>query len=38
MTESVIVEVRAGEGGDDAKLLVGELFKVYEKYAARVCL
>jgi len=26
------VEIRSGEGGDDAKLLVGELFQVYARY------
>lgn len=34
--ESVVVEVRAGEGGDDAKLLVAEQFAVYAKFALRV--
>lgn len=33
--DAVIVEVRAGEGGDDAKLLVYELVKVYTRYGAR---
>ena len=28
---SIIVEIRAGEGGDDAKALVRELFAVYVK-------
>ncbi len=32
---SVIVEIRAAEGGDDAKLLVEEQFKIYCKRAAR---
>jgi protein subunit release factor A len=32
---SVIVEIRAAEGGDDAKLLVGEQFSIYAKRAAR---
>jgi len=27
--DSVIIEIRAGEGGDDAKLLVREQFGVY---------
>lgn len=31
--ESVIVELRAGEGGEDAKLLVEELFGIYGRYA-----
>jgi protein subunit release factor A len=25
------IEIRAAEGGDDAKLLVSDLFKAYEK-------
>lgn len=32
---SVIVEIRAAEGGADAKLLVGEQFAIYGKLAAR---
>lgn len=36
--ESVIVEIRAGEGGDDAKSLVNEQFEVYAKMGARRCL
>lgn len=35
---TVIIEIRAAEGGDDAKLLVHELFSIYEKLAARECL
>ncbi len=31
----MIVEIRAGEGGQDAKLLVEEQFKLYEKLASR---
>lgn len=33
--DTVIVEIRAAEGGDDAKLLVREQLAVYVKYAAR---
>lgn len=33
--ESVIVEIRAAEGGDDAKLLVREQFAIYARYTAR---
>jgi protein subunit release factor A len=33
--ESVIVEIRAGEGGDDAKDLVHELFSTYVKLGGR---
>lgn len=35
---SVIVEIRAGEGGEDAKLLVGEQLAIYAKAAQRHCL
>jgi len=31
---SAIIEIRAAEGGQDAKLLVQEQFKVYEKMMA----
>lgn len=30
---SVIIELRAGTGGDEAALFVGDLFKMYSKYA-----
>ena len=30
-----IVEIRAAEGGDDAKLLVREQFNIYFKFARR---
>lgn len=33
--EEVIVEIRAGEGGRDAKLLVEDQFEVYVKMGAR---
>ena len=33
--ESVIVEIRAAEGGDDAKDLVHEQFSIYTKLGAR---
>jgi len=35
MRERVIVEIRAAEGGDDAKLLVAEQYKVYSKMGSR---
>lgn len=35
---SVIVEIRAAEGGADARLLVREQFKVYARRAERRCL
>jgi len=31
--ESVIVEIRAAEGGDDSKLLVEDMISVYRKSA-----
>lgn len=33
--ESVIVEIRAGEGGDDAKDLVLEQYGIYHKVCQR---
>jgi protein subunit release factor A len=35
---AVIVEIRAAEGGADAKLLVAEQFEVYRKMGVRGCL
>lgn len=35
---TILVEIRAAEGGDDAKLLVTEQFKIYEKYMGLECL
>jgi protein subunit release factor A len=35
---SVIVEIRAAEGGNDAKLLVQDQFAIYVKLGARRCL
>ncbi len=32
---SVLIEIRAAEGGEDAKLLVVDQFKVYAKVAER---
>lgn len=32
---SIIVEIRAAEGGNDAKLLVQDQFTIYAKLAAR---
>lgn len=34
-SESVIVEIRAGEGGDDAKMLVVDMLRAYVKAAER---
>lgn len=36
--ETIIVEIRAAEGGEDAKDLVLEQVRVYVKYAERNCL
>jgi protein subunit release factor A len=33
--ETVIIEVRAAEGGEDAKLLVGDMAQVYIRTAMR---
>ena len=35
MTEHVIIEIRAGEGGKDAQKFVGQLAAIYEKFGAR---
>src|SRR5215470_4773783 len=32
--KNVILEIRAGTGGDEASLFAGELFRMYERYAA----
>jgi len=33
--KNIIVEIRAGAGGDEASLFTGELFKMYSKYAEK---
>ncbi len=33
---SLIVEIRSGEGGDDAKMLVKQQLRIYTKYAKRM--
>jgi protein subunit release factor A len=38
MTTHLIIEVRAAEGGDDAKALVGEQVAIYARLASRRCL
>jgi protein subunit release factor A len=35
---AVIVEIRAAEGGKDAKLLVFEQYEIYRKMGVRGCL
>jgi protein subunit release factor A len=36
--ESIVIEIKAAEGGDDAKLLVEDMLGVYAKVAVRECL
>jgi protein subunit release factor A len=36
--ETVIIEIRAAEGGEDAKLLVQDLLGIYVKAGGRRCL
>jgi peptide chain release factor 1 len=33
---NVILEIRAGTGGDEASLFAGDLFRMYERFAARM--
>jgi peptide chain release factor 1 len=35
-SKNVIVEIRAGTGGDEAALFAGDLFRMYSRYAERV--
>jgi len=35
---SILVEIRAAEGGEDSKLLVEDQLKIYSKMAAQECL
>lgn len=35
---NLIIEIRQGEGGDDAKALVEKLFMIYTKFADTKCL
>ena len=36
--ETVLVEIRAAEGGQDSKLLVEDQLKIYSKLAVQECL
>lgn len=36
--KSLVIEIRAAEGGDDAKILVGYQARIYMKLATRHCL
>lgn len=38
MNNSIIIEIRAAEGGDDSKILVDYQYNIYRKAAARYCL
>jgi protein subunit release factor A len=38
MKDRIQIEIRAAEGGADAKLLVNEQFSIYKKLASRNCL
>src|SRR5262249_59317821 len=33
--KNVILEIRAGTGGDEASLVAGDLYRMYERYAAK---
>lgn len=35
MTNKIIIEVRAGTGGDEAAIFAGDLVRMYQKYAAK---
>lgn len=35
LMESIVIEIRAAEGGDDAKLLVSEMLGAYVKAGSR---
>ena len=36
--KKLLIEIRAAEGGDDAKSLVAEQFRIYERMAVLECL
>lgn len=35
---TILIEIRAAEGGADAKLLVQDQYNVYRRYAVQECL
>ena len=35
---SILIEIRAAEGGNDAKLLVSQQFNIYQRYMDLECL
>ena len=34
-TNKIVVEIRAGAGGDEASIFAGDLARMYQRYAAR---
>lgn len=38
MVNTIILDIKAAEGGDDSKLLVEEQYSIYAKFCARNCL
>lgn len=36
--ETIVIEIRAAEGGEDAKLLTDDMFRVYARVAQSRCL
>jgi protein subunit release factor A len=34
----LIIEIRSAEGGNDSKLLVEDMFGIYQKFATKECL
>jgi protein subunit release factor A len=36
--DTILVEIRAAEGGQDAKLLVADQYKIYVRYMVLECL
>ena len=36
--EEMLIEIRSGEGGNDAKLLVKDQASIYAKFAQKECL
>jgi len=38
MKEDITIEIRAAEGGMDAKLLVNDQYDIYRNYCRRECL
>jgi len=34
--KTLVLEIRSGEGGDDSKLFLVDMMKMYHSYAARI--